>query len=74
MTESTTPRYPKPLGLEVDALHDAAWDLRDYREAFIHDDTDSEKWLWWLQRYEGFADGEIEISVLSTVLHIKAKD
>lgn len=74
MTESTTPRHPKPLGLEVDALHDAAWDLRDYGEAFIHDDTDEDKWGWWLRRYEGFAEDELEIIILANVLHIKYKD
>lgn len=74
MTESTMPRHPKPLGLEVDALHDAAWDLRDYREAYIHDDTDDAKWAWWLRRYEGFAEGEFEIKTHANYLHITRKD
>lgn len=72
MTESTKP--PKPLGTEVDLLSDAAWDLRDYREAFIHDDTDSDKWLYWLRRYEGFGEDEIQVQILSNVLHITYKD
>jgi hypothetical protein len=72
MTESTKP--PKPLGLEVDALHDAAWDLRDYHEAFIHDETDAEKWLYWLRRYEGFGEDEIQVTILSNVLHITYKE
>jgi len=68
------PNHPKPIGLETDLLHDAAWDLRDYGEAFIHEDTDSDKWAWWLRRYEGFAEGELEIKTLATVLHITYKD
>jgi hypothetical protein len=68
------PNHPKPLGLEVDALHDAAWDLRDYDEAFIHDDTDSEKWLYWLRRYEGFAEDELQVQILANVLHISYRD
>lgn len=74
MTESTRPRHPKPLGLEVDALYDAGWDLRDYGEAFIHHENDSEKWSWWLRRYEGFAEGEFEIKTQAGFLHIVRKD
>jgi hypothetical protein len=69
MTEST-----KPTGFEVDALNDAAWDLRDYGEAFIHDETDSEKWLYWLRRYQGFSEDEIRVSILSNILHISYRD
>lgn len=72
MTESTKP--PKPLGTEVDLLRDAAWDLRDYGEAFIHDDTDSEKWFYWLHRYEGFGEDEIQVQTLSDVLYIHYRD
>lgn len=68
------PNHPQPIGLEIDLLSDTAWDLRDYGEAFIHQDTDPDKWSWWLQRYEGFANDELEIKTLSTVLHIRLKD
>lgn len=69
MTEST-----KPKGLEVDALNDAAWDLRDYGEAFIHDETDPDKWLYWLRRYEGFSEDEIVVKTLVNILHITYRD
>lgn len=52
-------KYPRPEGTEKDALNDAAWDLRDCGEAYIHDQEDLEKWLYWLRRHEGFAEGEI---------------
>lgn len=66
--------HPQPFGSEIDLLNDAAWDLRDYGEAFIHDTTDSEKWSWWLRRYEGFAENEFEIQTLANVLYITLKD
>lgn len=77
MTEST--KYPKPIGLELDALSDAAWDLRDCDEAFIHDSTDSGKWLYWLRRYEGFAEDEIRAEIIKSpvgnpAIHITVKD
>lgn len=66
MTESTMPRHPKPEGLEVDALNDAAWDLRDCSEAYLHGETDIEKWLHWLRRYEGFGEDEVRAETVKS--------
>ena len=60
MTDSM--KFPKPQGLQLDRLDDAAWDLRDYNEAWIGlDQGDPQMWLYWLQRYQGFAEDEIEL-------------
>lgn len=68
-------KYPKPQGLEVDRLHDAAWDLRDYRSCWIPLGEDRDKWLYWLRRYEGFGDEEIELGAENDWnFEIKLKD
>lgn len=59
MTEST--RYPRPQGLQIDALHDLAWDIRDNDEGIIPAGENYDRWLYWLRRHEGFADGELEV-------------
>lgn len=59
MTEST--KYPEPFGLEIDALHDAAWDIRDYGVTTLHPGENYEQWMYWLKRYEGFGDEELEV-------------
>lgn len=51
MTET---EYPKPEGLDADALQDAARDLLDNGAATLHPDQDPEKWIYWLKRYWGF--------------------
>jgi hypothetical protein len=58
MTES--PKHPKPQGNEVDALYDARWDIVENGAATLHPD-DPEKWLYWLHRYEGFGEEELEV-------------
>lgn len=72
-------KYPKPEGDEREVLYDAKWDLIDCHEAYIHNDTDTEKWLYWLRRYEGFAEGEIQAEIVKSfsdiaAIHITLKD
>lgn len=72
MTEST---FPKPQGLERDALYDAKWDLLDNGATTLPGGANPEKWISWLNRYEGFALEEIEIqSHDHTALILKLKD
>lgn len=56
--------YPQPQELQYDALDDAMWDLIDHRTATItrrEGDPGVEGWLYWLTRYQGFAEGELEV-------------
>jgi hypothetical protein len=54
-------KFPRPTDHQRELLYDAVWDLRDYGEAWVPLQQDSEQWLYWLTRYEGFAEGEIEL-------------
>lgn len=77
MTDS--PKYPRPSTLELAALSDAAWDIRDCDEAYFHGEDNPDKWLSWLTRYEGFGDFEIQAEVVKSHngtpgIHITRKD
>jgi hypothetical protein len=58
---TTSPKYPKPDEMEMEALYDAGWDLRDAGETAVPISDDPEKWIWWLRRYEGFGEVELEV-------------
>lgn len=58
----TDAKYPRPYGLQIDALYDAAWDLRDHRQTVIPAGENYEKWFYWLCRHEGFSADEIEVN------------
>lgn len=59
MTDS--PTYPKPQGDDVDRLYDARNDITANGATTIHPEQDPEKWLYWLRRYEGFGEWELEV-------------
>lgn len=48
------PDYPKPEGLEEDALSDAMYDLQHNGFTTLDPKEDPEKWIHWLTRYRGF--------------------
>lgn len=68
MTES--PKYPKPDEMEMEALYDAAWDLRDYGETSVPISDSAAKWIWWLYRYEGFVKEELEVKRTHTYTQV----
>lgn len=73
MTEST--KWPKPEGLQIDLLHDAAWDIRDYGIAQIPTTENPEQILHWLCRHQGFSTEEIAVlHTLNSVFYIGYKD
>lgn len=55
------PNYPRPRGLQVDALRDLAWDIRDNGQGSIPAGENYDRWLYWLHRHEGFTDWELEV-------------
>lgn len=68
MIEST--KHPKPEGLQLDALYDAAWDIIDNRTTTLHPDSDPEWWIYWLRRYYSIDELSIE-SHTDTALILK---
>jgi hypothetical protein len=49
-------QYPIPTGDDLDALHDAAYDMFRDGAATLHPTEDPEKWIAWLKRWYGFYD------------------
>jgi hypothetical protein len=58
---TNTQRYPKPTEPEKEFLYDLAWDLRDTHRGAVPLGQDIEKYLYWLHRYEGFTEWELEV-------------
>lgn len=58
---TASPKYPKPDEMQMEALYDAGWDLRDNRETAVPISDDPEMWIYWLRRYEGFGQDELEV-------------